>query len=217
MAPPRPALRQARRPASLGWNGAADRQGYDGASFPSGHIEEEALMPGITMTVNGTRKDVEVAGDTPLLYVLRNDLGLSGPQFGCGLSQCGACSVLVDGKEARSCVLPVSRVAGKDVTTLEGLPARWANQRGLPISEVDRTLHPVQQAWIDEQVPQCGFCQNGMMIKAAELLDETPTPTVAQVKSAFMSGASPHLCRCGSYSAILDAVQRASILMAKGR
>jgi aerobic-type carbon monoxide dehydrogenase small subunit (CoxS/CutS family) len=184
---------------------------------PFESIQEEALMPVITMSVNGTRHDVDVAGDTPLLYVLRNDLELSGPQFGCGLSQCGACSVLIDGKETRSCVLPVSRVAGKEVTTLEGLPARWANQRGLPLAEVDRTLHPVQQAWIDEQVPQCGFCQNGMMIKAAELLDETPTPTVAQIKNAFMSGASPHLCRCGSYSAILDAVQRASTLMARSR
>jgi isoquinoline 1-oxidoreductase alpha subunit len=182
-----------------------------------GAFQEEALMPAVTMIVNGTRREVEVAGDTPLLYVLRNDLELSGPQFGCGLSQCGACSVLVDGKEARSCVLPVSRVAGKEVTTLEGLPARWANQRGLPVAEIERTLHPVQQAWIDEQVPQCGFCQNGMMIKAAELLDQTPTPTMAQVKDAFMNGPSPHLCRCGSYSAILDAVQRASTLMARAR
>ena len=174
-------------------------------------------MAGITITVNGARREVQVAGDTPLLYVLRNDLELSGPQFGCGLSQCGACSVLVDGKEARSCVLPVSRVVGKEITTLEGLPARWANQRGLPASEADRTLHPVQQAWIDEQVPQCGFCQNGMMIKATELLDETPSPTIAQIKSAFTSGPSPHLCRCGSYSAIVEGVQQAATLMAKAR
>src|SRR5258705_6500046 len=172
-------------------------------------------MPSITFIVNGDRREVDVPGDTPLLYVLRNDLELSGPQFGCGLSQCGACSVLVDGKEARSCVLPISRVAAKEVTTLEGLPARWASQRGLPASEASRTLHPVQQAWIDEQVPQCGFCQNGMMIKATELLDETPTPTVAQIKSAFTGAPSPHLCRCGSYSAILHALQRASSLMAK--
>ena len=173
-------------------------------------------MAGITITVNGARREVQVPGDTPLLYVLRNDLELSGPQFGCGLSQCGACSVLVDGKESRSCVVPVSRVVGKEITTLEGLPERWAKQRGLPESEARQTLHPVQQAWIDEQVPQCGFCQNGMMIKATELLDETPRPTVAQIKSAFTSP-SPHLCRCGTYSAILDAVQRAATLMAKGR
>jgi len=172
-------------------------------------------MPGITLTVNGARREVQVVGETPLLYVLRNDLGLSGPQFGCGLSQCGACSVLVDGKETRSCVLAVSRVAGKEVTTLEGLPARWASQRGLPPADAGRILHPVQQAWIDEQVPQCGFCQNGMMIKAAELLEETPAPTVTQIKNAFMSGSSPHLCRCGSYVAILDAVKRASTLMTK--
>jgi isoquinoline 1-oxidoreductase alpha subunit len=174
-------------------------------------------MPGIALTVNGDRREVQVAGDTPLLYVLRNDLELGGPQFGCGLSQCGACSVLVDGKEVRSCVLPVSRVAGKEVTTLEGLPARWAKQRELHASETSRLLHPVQQAWIDEQVPQCGFCQSGMMIKATELLEETPTPTMAQIKNAFMNGPSPHLCRCGSYSAILDAVRRASTLMSKAR
>ena len=174
-------------------------------------------MAAITLMVNGTRREVQVASDIPLLYVLRNDLELSGPQFGCGLSQCGACSVLVDGKEARSCTLTANRVAGKEVTTLEGLPARWATRQGLSAAEAERTLHPVQQAWIDEQVPQCGFCQNGMMIKAAELLEETPKPSVAQIKTAFTSGASPHLCRCGSYSAILDAVQRASTLMAKGR
>ena len=174
-------------------------------------------MPSITITVNGSRRDVQAPGDTPLLYVLRNDLELSGPQFGCGLSQCGACSVLVDGKETRSCVLPVSRVAGKEITTLEGLPDRWAKQRKLGAAEVRQVLHPVQQAWIDEQVPQCGFCQNGMMIKATELLEQTPAPTVAQIKTAFTSGASPHLCRCGSYAAILDAVQRAATLVAKAR
>jgi aerobic-type carbon monoxide dehydrogenase small subunit (CoxS/CutS family) len=172
-------------------------------------------MAGISFIVNGTKREVQAPGDTPLLYVLRNDLELSGPQFGCGLSQCGSCSVLIDGKEARSCVMPVSRVAGKDVTTLEGLPALWAKKRGTSPSSAELPLHPVQQAWIDEQVPQCGFCQNGMMIKAAELLDETPQPTIPQIKNAFMSGASPHLCRCGSYSAILEAVQRASTLMVR--
>ena len=174
-------------------------------------------MAGITITVNGARREIQVAGDIPLLYVLRNELELSAPQFGCGLSQCGACSVLVDGKESRSCVLALSRVAGKQITTLEGLPDRWARQRGLPASDAGRTLHPVQQAWIDEQVPQCGFCQNGMMITATELLESTPSPTITQIKTAFTSGASPHLCRCGSYSAIIDAVQRAATLMAKAR
>ena len=172
-------------------------------------------MPAITLSVNGASHHVDVADDTPLLYVLRNELELRGPQFGCGLSQCGACSVLVDGKEARSCMWPVAAVAGRQITTLEGLPARWASQRGLSAADAQQTLHPVQQAWIDEQVPMCGFCQNGMMIKAAELLEETPSPTVDQIKAAFMSGPSPHLCRCGTYAAILAAVQRAAVVMAK--
>ena len=175
-------------------------------------------MPGISVTVNGVRREIQAPGDTPLLYVLRNELGLSGPQFGCGLSQCGACSVLVDGKEVRSCVMPVTSVIGKEVTTLEGLAARWATQKGLSPAQAEKTLHPVQQAWIDEQTPLCGFCQNGMMIKATELLDKTPAPTVAQIKQAFTSdGPSPHLCRCGSYSAIIEAVQRAANVMAKER
>src|SRR5438093_4638046 len=113
-------------------------------------------MPGITITVNGARREVQAAGDTPLLYVLRNDLELSGPQFGCGMAQCGSCSVLVDGKEIRSCVTPLSQVAGKQVTTLEGLASRWAAQKGLSGPDAQKTLHPVQQAWIDEQVPMCG-------------------------------------------------------------
>lgn len=171
-------------------------------------------MPGISVTINGVKREVMSAADMPLLYVLRNELELSGPQFGCGLSQCGACSVLVDGKETRSCTTPVNRVAGKEVITLEGLPARWASQqREAPAAD---QLHPVQQAWIDQQVPQCGFCQNGMMIKAAELLEANPKPTPSEIKTAFMSGASPHLCRCGSYVAILEAVQHASTLIAKG-
>ena len=175
-------------------------------------------MAGRTITVNGARREVRATEDTPLLYVLRNDLELSGPQFGCGLSQCGACSVLVDGKEVRSCVMPLSRVIGKEVTTLEGLAARWATQKGLSAAEADKTLHPVQQAWIDEQVPLCGFCQNGMMIKATELLERIAMPTVAQIKEAFTSdGPSAHLCRCGSYLSIIEAVQRAANTMAKAR
>jgi isoquinoline 1-oxidoreductase alpha subunit len=139
------------------------------------------------------------------------------PQFGCGLAQCGACSVLLDGKEIRSCITPASAVGGKEVTTLEGLPARWAQQRNLPASNAEKTLHPVQQAWIEEQTPLCGFCQNGMMIKAAELLEKTPNPSTTEIKAAFTtSGPSAHLCRCGSYSAIVEAVQFASRLMIKG-
>ena len=170
-----------------------------------------------TILVNGARREVQASADTPLLYVLRNDLELSGPQFGCGLAQCGACSVLVDGKEIRSCVTTLSAVAGKEVTTLEGLPARWAKQKGLSASAAGKTLHPVQQAWIDEQTPLCGFCQNGMMIKATELLERVAKPTLAEIKEAFTtSGPSPHLCRCGSYTAIIEAVQRAAAEMVKG-
>lgn len=171
-----------------------------------------------TITVNGARREIQAPGDTPLLYVLRNDLELSGPQFGCGLAQCGACSVLLDGKEIRSCITPVSSAAGKEVTTLEGLPARWAKQKGLAAADAAKTLHPVQEAWIEEQTPLCGFCQNGMMIKATELLERVATPTVAEIKEAFTtSGPSAHLCRCGSYTAIIEAVQRAATVMAKGR
>jgi aerobic-type carbon monoxide dehydrogenase small subunit (CoxS/CutS family) len=172
----------------------------------------------VKITVNGVQHEVQAPEDTPLLYVLRNDLHLTGPQFGCGLAQCGACSVLIDGKEVRSCVTPISTVANQEVTTLEGLPARWARQKGLPAEEAQNTLHPVQQAWIEEQTPLCGFCQSGMIIVATELLERNPNPTVAQIKEAFTtSGPSPHLCRCGSYAAIIDAVKHAATIMAKGR
>lgn len=172
----------------------------------------------VTLNVNGSRHEVQAPADTPLLYVLRNDLELIGPQFGCGLAQCGACSVLVEGKEVRSCITPVSDVANKEVTTLEGLPARWAKLKGLSVEEAKYTLHPVQQAWIEEQTPQCGFCQNGMMIKATELLENNPNPTLVQIKAAFTTGGmSPNLCRCGTYIAIIDAVHHAATIMAKGR
>jgi isoquinoline 1-oxidoreductase alpha subunit len=171
----------------------------------------------VTITVNGIRREVPVTDDTPLLYVLRNDLQLTGPQFGCGLAQCGACSVLIEGKEVRSCVTPVSTVANQEITTLEGLPARWAKQKGLSAEEAQKTLHPVQQAWIEEQTPLCGFCQSGMMIVATELLESNPNPTVAQIKVAFTtSGPSPHLSRCGSYTAIIEAVKHAAVIMRGG-
>ena len=165
--------------------------------------------------VNGVKREVQAPPDTPLLYVLRNDLEISSPQFGCGLAQCGACSVLLNGKEVRSCITPLSAVRDKEVTTLEGLPARWAKQRGLTAEQAAKTLHPVQEAWIAEQAPQCGFCQSGMMITATELLERTPSPTVAEIKQAFTSGVSPHLCRCGTYSAIIQSVQRAAARMTK--
>jgi isoquinoline 1-oxidoreductase alpha subunit len=171
----------------------------------------------VSITVNGKQREIRSSADTPLLYVLRNELEVSSPQFGCGLAQCGACSVLLDGKEIRSCVTPVSMAAGKDVTTVEGLPARWAKQKNLPSAQADKILHPVQEAWIEEQTPLCGFCQNGMMIKAAELLEKTAKPTDAEIKAAFTtSGPSAHLCRCGSYAAILEAVRHASALMTEG-
>ena len=168
----------------------------------------------VAITVNGAQREVKSSADTPLLYVLRNELDVTSPQFGCGLAQCGACSVLLDGKEVRACVTPLSLALGKEVITIEGLPARWAKQRNMPQSET--TLHPVQTAWIEEQTPLCGFCQNGMMIKATELLEKTPKPTDAEIKAAFTtSGPSAHLCRCGSYAAILEAVRHASALMIK--
>src|SRR5947207_10954890 len=111
----------------------------------------------ITLSVNGSRREVQASRDTPLLYVLRNELELSGPQFGCGLAQCGACSVLLNGKEVRSCITPLAAAAGKEVTTLEGLPARWAKQKGLSADQAAKTLHPVQEAWIEEQLPLGGF------------------------------------------------------------
>jgi len=170
----------------------------------------------VSIIVNGVETPIKTAPDTPLLYVLRNELGLTGPQFGCGLSQCGACSVLLGDEEVRSCVLPLEAAVGKEITTLEGLPGRWARKRGGSVGAGEPELHPVQQAWIEQQTPLCGFCQNGMMIKATELLERTPEPTTAQIKEAFTtSGPSPHLCRCGSYTAIIEAVHSASAIMRK--
>jgi isoquinoline 1-oxidoreductase alpha subunit len=155
-----------------------------------------------------------VGPETALLFVLRNELKLTGLRMGCGMAQCGACAVLLDGEEVRTCVTPVSYAVGKRVITIEGLPAVWAEKKGLGAAEAAKTLHPVQQAWIDEQVPQCGYCQSGMMIAAVQLLAKTPNPTVAQIKDAFTNTPpSPHLCRCGTYSAIIDAVQRAAKAM----
>src|SRR6478609_11191088 len=152
------------------------------------------------ISVNDERHTVDAAPDTPLLYVLANELELKGPRFGCGLAQCGSCSVLADGVEIRSCVTPVAAVADKALTTLEGLPALYAQQKGLAQAPA---LHPLQQAFIDEQAPQCGYCYNGMTIKASELLAHSPRPSEAQIR-AHMDG---HLCRCGSYPRIMKAIQ----------
>jgi aerobic-type carbon monoxide dehydrogenase small subunit (CoxS/CutS family) len=157
----------------------------------------------LRIRVNERMSTVMSAPDTPLLYVLSNELLLHGPRFGCGLAQCGSCSVLVNGVETRSCVTPVSAIEGKSVTTLEGLPAWYAAQKKL--AKVPE-LHPVQQAMLDEQALQCGYCYNGMIVKASELLSKTPQPDEVRIRSA-MNG---HLCRCGTYPRIIRAIQRAS-------
>jgi aerobic-type carbon monoxide dehydrogenase small subunit (CoxS/CutS family) len=157
----------------------------------------------IRLTVNQRVQDVEAAPDTPLLYVLINELELHGPRFGCGLAQCGSCSVLMDGVEIRSCVTPVGKVSGKSITTFEGLPAWYAEQRKLATVP---ELHPLQQAVIDEQATQCGYCLNGLVIKAAELLSKMPKPSEEQIRKA-MNG---HLCRCGTYPRFMKAIQRAA-------
>jgi aerobic-type carbon monoxide dehydrogenase small subunit (CoxS/CutS family) len=157
-------------------------------------------MPNFTLRVNGTAHTVNVDAATPLLYVLRNDLDLHGPRFGCGLGQCGACTVLIKNEAVRSCIRPISSVAGADITTLEGLATNGQ-------------LHPVQQAWIDEQVPQCGFCQNGQILTAKALLDRTPNPTDAQIRQGMAST----LCRCMTYYRIQAAIKRAAKAMASAR
>ena len=157
----------------------------------------------LQLQVNGKPVMVTATPETPLLYVLTDDLALRGPRFGCGLGQCGCCSVLVDGVEMRSCITPVSRVAGKSVTTLEGLPAYYAaRMKVTPAPE----LHPLQEAMITEQAAQCGYCYNGQIIKGAELLFKTPQPTETQIRTA-MNG---HICRCGTYPRIMAAIQQAS-------
>ena len=154
-------------------------------------------MANFTLRVNGRTHMVDVDPATPLLYVLRNDLDLHGPRFGCGLGQCGACTVLIKGEAVRSCIRPMSAAAGAEITTLEGLAT---NGR----------LHPVQQAWIDEQVPQCGFCQNGQILTAKALLDRTPNPTDAQIRQ----GMARTLCRCMTYYRIQAAIKRAAKMIA---
>jgi aerobic-type carbon monoxide dehydrogenase small subunit (CoxS/CutS family) len=158
------------------------------------------------VTVNETLHTIEVEPDTPLLYVLINDLRLKGPRFGCGLAQCGSCSVLLDGAELRACVTPISAVGRRAITTLEGLPQWYAQRHGL---EDAPELHPVQQAMIDEQAIQCGYCFNGMIIKASELLEGNTRPSMQEIKAA-MNG---HLCRCGMYPRIVKAVQAAAAKM----
>lgn len=147
----------------------------------------------VTLRVNGQTAEVTAMADTPLLLVLRNDLHLNGPKYGCGLGECGACTVIVDGVAARSCVFPLSGAVGREITTLEGIGTR-------------NSPHPVQQAFIDEQAAQCGYCMNGMIMTAKALLDRNPHPSEAQIRNEL----SANLCRCGTHIEILRAVLRAA-------
>lgn len=153
-------------------------------------------MAGLVITVNGKPHEVEAPAETPLLYVLRDELGLNGPLFGCGLGQCGACKVLRGSEAVASCRLPVGEAAGAQITTLEGL--------GTPDEP-----HPVQQAFLEEQAAQCGYCSNGMMMTAAALIWRTPHPTDEQIRAAL----DDNLCRCGSHQRIIRAVKRAATLL----
>jgi isoquinoline 1-oxidoreductase subunit alpha len=146
----------------------------------------------ITLTVNGTARTVAVSPDTPLLWVLRDTLALTGTKFGCGVAQCGACTVHIDGEARRSCVTPVSAVDGAAITTIEGLSSDGA--------------HPLQQAWIAEDVPQCGYCQSGQIMSAAALLARHPHPTDADIDAAMQG----NICRCGTYQRIRSAIHRAA-------
>ena len=152
----------------------------------------------ISLKVNGKMYQVDVAGDTPLLWVIRENLGLTGTKYGCGISLCGACTVHMNGQAIRSCVTPVSTAAGQDITTIEGL-------------SVDSS-HPVQKAWVVEDVPQCGYCQSGQIMTAAALLAKNPKPSDADIDNA-MSG---NICRCGTYQRIRRAIHRAAEIMTEG-
>jgi len=161
----------------------------------------------LSIKVNGREQRVSASPDTPLLYVLTNELELKGPKFGCGLAQCGSCSVLADGVEIRSCVTPLANVVGKSVTTLEGLGAWYAEQRKASPAPA---LHPLQQAFIDVEAPQCGYCTSGMIVKASELLAKNPRPSDGEIRQA-MNG---HLCRCGTYPRVMQAIKLAARVMA---
>ena len=153
----------------------------------------------IKLQVNGKRHELEMDPDTPLLWALRDELQLTGTKYGCGIAQCGACIVLIDGQPVRSCITPLASVANKKITTIEGL-------------SVDRS-HPVQQAWIDTEVPQCGYCQSGQILAAAALLASNPKPEDADIDAA-MSGV---LCRCGTYPRIRQAIKKIAVQNSKNR
>jgi len=176
-------------------------------------------MPGLELRVNGREVALAVPREATLLNVLRNDLGLNGPKYGCGLGQCGACTVWVDGVAARACVIPAHGVAGREITTLEGLkhlaPRLDALAQATTAEAVagrEHRWHPVQQGFEDAQAAQCGYCLNGMVMQAAALLARDPAPGEARIRSEL----SGNLCRCGTHVEILDAVQRAAAHIAKG-
>jgi len=150
-------------------------------------------MAKISLRINGKNQTIDAEPDMPLLYALRNDLQLNGPKFGCGLAQCGACTIIMDGNAIRSCVTPVSATQNKSITTLEGLGTT-------------KKMHKIQQAFVDEQAVQCGYCINGMIMSTKALLDKNPKPTDGQIKEALAG----NLCRCGTHIRILRAVKRAS-------
>ena len=172
-----------------------------------------------TLSVNGLKRRVTATPDTPLLFVLREQLRLKGPRFGCGLAQCGSCTVHLDGQPVRSCITPVVAGAGKPIVTLEGLAAAYHNTNtktadsdSQPAPTVPKTLqlHPVQEAWIEAQVPQCGYCQNGWIMYSAALLGRSPQPTMVQMKR-HLAGLK---CRCATHAQILEAVKLAAKKMA---
>jgi isoquinoline 1-oxidoreductase subunit alpha len=145
----------------------------------------------VKLTINGTSHDVDVESDTPLLWVIRDTIGLTGTKYGCGIAQCGACTVHIDGQPVRSCSFPVSEAAGKQITTIEGLATNGK-------------LHKVQQAWIDADVPQCGYCQSGMIMAVAALLKDKPKPTDAEIDQAITN-----ICRCGTYQQVRAGIHAA--------
>ncbi len=154
----------------------------------------------ITFELNGSQVEVDIEADTPLLWVIRDEIGLTGTKFGCGMGLCGACTVHMNGNPIRSCSMPVSAIAGQKITTIEGIASGDA-------------LHPVQQVWIEESVPQCGYCQSGQIMSATALLKQNPNPSEEDIKN-YMAG---NICRCGTYPNILKAIQKASIrLQAQG-
>jgi len=161
------------------------------------------INPSVSLSVNGEQRQLSLPAETSLLHLLRNDLELNSPKYGCGLGECGACTVLVDGMAARACVIPAAGVAGREITTLEGL---------VSLGEIGN-LHPVQQAFIEEQAAQCGYCLSGMIMMTVSLLARTPQPDDLQIRQAL----SGNLCRCGAHLEIIKAVHLAAELMAQAR